>query len=265
MTNKVLIGLGALSLILGAVVLANSKLTASLSPATTKTVVTYPLALQETTPPTSNKEKKIYRLNIPAEQVVIIAGEINGDTVSAASAIDRASSNNAPVFVLISSPGGSILDGATIINAIEASPVPVYTVCMDICASMAAIIHQYGTERLMADRAVLMFHDAAGQFEGYFPHIKARFDAFERYVARFNLFISNRAGVSLLEFEAMEHKNLWIDSEDAVSKKMAEKIVHIQIFNDNKTVDIKSLLKKGRGAFNKVNSPVTPNIRELKW
>jgi ATP-dependent Clp protease protease subunit len=265
MSNKVLIGLAALALVVGATLLANSKLTVSLSPSITKTVTTYPLAFQTANPTTSNNEKKIYRLKLPAEQVVIIAGEIGAETVSAAAAIDRAASNNAPVFVLISSPGGSILDGATIINAMEASRVPVYTVCMDICASMAAIIHQYGTERLMADRSVLMFHDAAGQFEGYFPHIKARFDAFERYVARFNLFISERVGVSLLDFEAMEHKNLWIDSEDALAKKMAEKIVHVEIFNDNKAVDIKSLLKKGRGAFNKVNSPVTPNIRELKW
>ena len=198
---------------------------------------------------------------MPAEQVVILAGVVGQDTQGVAAAINQAASNKAPVFLLISSPGGSIIDGASIINAMEAAQVPVYTVCMDLCASMAAIIHQYGTERFMADRAILMFHDAAGQFQGYFPHIKAQFEAVERYFTRFNVYIAKRQGVTLTALEAAEHKNMWVDSEDAMLRKMNDRLVYIEVISQNKALDVKALLSvKPQGRTLPVIGPVAPNF-----
>src|SRR5258706_433270 len=56
-----------------------------------------------------------------------------------------------PMTLVINSPGGSVIDGAEIISAIEAAKGPVNTLCVQICASMAAMIHQYGAQRLMLD------------------------------------------------------------------------------------------------------------------
>ena len=71
-----------------------------------------------------------------------------------------------PMYVFIDSPGGSVLSGAQIISAIQAAKGPVNTLCVGICASMAAMIHQFGTNRLVLDRSFLMFHPASGGAEG---------------------------------------------------------------------------------------------------
>lgn len=209
----------------------NSKVIATVSPAQTQVVT-----------PVNKEVKTVYTLRVPQEQVVVLAGEVGENAAGIATQITQKSSAGKPVFLLISSPGGSIMDGALIINAIEASPVPVYTVCVDLCASMAAMIHQYGTERLMFDRAVLMFHDAAGGFQGYFPHIKSQFEAVNRYVNRFNTYTAKRSGMTLEALELNEHTQLWVDSEDAITRKFTDKIVYIQVIQNKQPVDLKLLL-----------------------
>lgn len=227
---------------------------------TTKAVIT------QTTPfAKSNKiidlpVKDVEVLKIPAEQVVVLAGEVSDNAYSIASAITNKTEDGKPVYLLINSPGGSVLQGALIISAMESANAPVYTVCLQLCASMAAIIHQYGYERLMLDRSILMFHDAAGGMQGYFSHMRAEFDTIDRYVNKFEFYIAQRAGLDPEAWMNTVYRNKWIDGEDAVDSNFAEKLVFIKVESNGKLLNIESLLPlKSRPKLHATTSPVNPS------
>lgn len=66
------------------------------------------------------------------------------------------------IQVWINSPGGIVMDGYNIYNAILKSKTKVDTYCVGIAASIAAVIFQAGRTRYMADYAKLMYHNAHG-------------------------------------------------------------------------------------------------------
>lgn len=188
--------------------------------------------------------KKVLLAQVPDEQVVVLLGEIEPETASqAVSEIMVKAINKKPIWLLINSPGGSVIDGALVISTMESAGVPVYTVCMQLCASMAAVIHQHGTKRYMLDRSILMFHDAAGGFQGYMPHVEAQFNVVNRYVNKLNNYIAQRAGITPDDWMAIVHKNLWIDGEDSVNRKLADSLVFIKVVNTKGSVDMTSLLR----------------------
>lgn len=189
----------------------------------------------------SSTKKSVTNLYLSEDNTVLLMGEIGQMAgLTAAELADKTNRfGQKAVFLVIDSPGGSVMDGAMIINAMEASKIPVYTICIGVCASMAAVIHQYGTERLMVDRSVLMFHDAAGQFKGYFSHIKSRLATMDRYIGRFDSYITKRVGLSEGVLQQLQYKELWIDSEDAVKQRFADKIVFINFRGSNKVGDLK--------------------------
>ncbi len=213
-----------------------------------------PVVPVNTAPKSVNKT--VVHMTIPREQVILLLNEIDESSLSVASEITTKAKNGKPLFLLINSPGGNVLDGALIVSAMESVNVPVFTVCMQLCASMAAIIHQYGSGRFMVDRSILMFHDAAGGFQGYFPHMKSRMATIDRYVTRFNAHISARSGMSLTDLELNEHTEMWLDGEDSVAKHFADSLVYIDVLVNKSPVDLQSLIK--RTVKPKGTVPATP-------
>lgn len=174
-------------------------------------------------------KKQIKRLVVHKSAVVGIFDEINSDTLPVATRIGMLSNNVEPTILLINSPGGNVLDGAQIVSAIQASHTPVYTVCMQLCASMGEIILEFGSKRFMVDRSILMAHNAAGGLNGSFPIMKSRFDVFDRYVKKMDAYIAKRVGISLDEYLNMQQNELWLDAEDAVNKNFADAIVTLDL------------------------------------
>lgn len=175
-------------------------------------------------------KKKVISLILTPEETVFLNGEIGAEAVVVAQEISQKALNGKPLYLVINSPGGSVLDGAQIVSAIQASPVPVYTICQSLCASMAAIIHQSGAKRLMVDRSILMFHDAAGGVQGTFPQIKDRFEFFNSYVMKMDSEIARRAGLTLPEFLAKLNPECWRDAEDSLREHFSDGYVSL-VFN----------------------------------
>ncbi len=133
-------------------------------------------------------------------------------------------------YIVLDSPGGSVLDGIKVINYIESSNITVHTVCDGLCASMAAQIHQVGKKRMMTPRSLLMFHDAAGGLQGNLEQMNAQLQAIRRYVARLDLATAKR---SKLDYQTFRNdilaSNIWIDSEDAMTKGLNDELVFLEL------------------------------------
>ena len=189
--------------------------------------------LLQTTPQTTaikQHTKEVVQLNINPKRAVFVFGEIldTSAVVSQIYAMDRAD-NKSPIYVVLDSPGGSIMDGAKVINAIEGTTAPVNTVCVELCASMAAMIHSYGATRYMTDRTLLMYHDYSGQFQGEGAHMHSLMSAVERYTLRMNAHIAERSGANLQDLLIGELRQIWIDSEDATAAHFNDVIVSLDV------------------------------------
>ena len=64
-----------------------------------------------------------------------------------------------PIILYINSPGGSVIDGYGLIDAILCSKTPVYTVNQALCASMGFLIFLAGEKRFSMPRSEFLLHD----------------------------------------------------------------------------------------------------------
>jgi ATP-dependent Clp protease protease subunit len=167
---------------------------------------------------------------------VLLYGPIYENGNDVANAIKQASSKGEDVYLLIDSPGGSVVTGGAIISAMEASPVPVHTVCLQLCASMGAMIHQYGVNRYTVNRSLLMFHDASGGFQGPFQQVVSRMNMINRFVNKMFAHVAKRTGQQYKDFMAKIGPEIWVDGEDAVAQKYSDSIVNV-IYSDNDAIN----------------------------
>ena len=66
-----------------------------------------------------------------------------------------------PIVLYINSPGGSVCDGYGLIDAIQTSITPVYTVNQALCASMGFLIFLAGHKRFSMKRSEFLMHDGS--------------------------------------------------------------------------------------------------------
>jgi len=210
---------------------------------TEKTVATATLEATQPTVNASASTKTIIQLDVPADRAVLLFGEVGdcADTVKAIYSLSKKDPTT-PIYLIIDSPGGSVLGGAKVISAIEGVTAPVYTVDVGLAASMGAMIHAHGVKRFMTDRSVLMYHDYAGGVQGYGAHMTSLLTMINRYTQRMNAYIAQRAGVDLKEFQIGELKQIWLDAEDATQQHFNDGIV---------SLDVASLLPKDGIAYGK--------------
>lgn len=134
-----------------------------------------------------------------------------------------------PIWLLIDSPGGSVLDGATLISEIEASKAPVFTVCTRLCASMAAMIHSYGTKRFSTDRAILMYHPASGGAQGQVPNMLSQLTSITKFLQRMVDHEVSRSKMSATDFANHVAYEFWVESEDAVQLGLDDSIINLNV------------------------------------
>lgn len=104
------------------------------------------------------------------ERIIIMTGEID-DTMSSsicAQLLYLSSTSSDPILMYINSPGGSVNAGLAIYDTMNFIQCEVHTICMGICASMAAILLSAGTKgkRSALKHSEVMIHQPLGGMQG---------------------------------------------------------------------------------------------------
>ena len=115
----------------------------------------------------------------------------------------------------ISSPGGSIIEGNVIFNAIKRHPANVTVYIDGMAASMASVIAMAGDEVLMADNALLMIHNpwtvAIGDSEG----LRKEADLMDKMKsAIINAY--SRSNYTNEELEELMNATTWFTADEAM-------------------------------------------------
>jgi len=211
--------------------------------------------------PLKTDEVKMTQIKLRNDRVVQLFDEVN--ETSAQAVVKQLGklnqdSETLPITLVINSPGGSVVDGALIVDAMTGSKAPVNTLCIQICASMAAMIHQYGQKRLVLPHAALMFHPAAGGTYGDVDRMASELAFFQRYVGSMELNAAKRANISIEEYKVRANSQIWLTGNESVKAGFADSVVYVssedtsKLFKpDPNTVEVnkKNEKKRVRGAF----------------
>ena len=146
---------------------------------------------------------------------ISIYDAIGSFDVNAKQFVDDLKEINAEVINLrINSPGGSVIDGNAMFNALQRHPAKVITHIDGLAASMASVLAMSGAEVHMADNALLMIHNPWTVSMGDADELRKDADLLDKMSAS----ILSAYGRS--QYEAEEIKNLmdeetWFTAQEA--------------------------------------------------
>lgn len=81
-----------------------------------------------------------------------------------------------PITIFINSPGGSVFDGYSAIDAITQSLTPVHTVNIGLCASMGYLIYLAGDKRFTMPHSTFLMHEGSCMDYGATSKVKDRIE-----------------------------------------------------------------------------------------
>jgi len=106
-----------------------------------------------------------------------------------------------PIFLIIEGcAGGSIYEGAQIIQAMKASRAPVYVVVKSYAASMAAVITTLAERSYVYENATIVHHQIIGGFSGNITQQREYMKFTEKWSQRLLKPVADKMGISLEEF-----------------------------------------------------------------
>lgn len=158
--------------------------------------------------------------------------------------------NKKRIQVWINSPGGVVMDGYNIYNAILKSTTKVDTYNVGICASIAAVIFQAGRKRVMADYSLLMYHNPYG---GDSVELKKMRESI-------GIMIAERTGKSIDEVLKIMDKTTWISASEAFESGFCDEIEYSKNIN-TKHGNAKAYWDAGQLIANKII--LTPNNKTM--
>lgn len=210
---------------------------------TQKQVVTYTPTQQTVTP----KSDDSLFIKTSASNVLYL--DVPIDTESVNQTLQFLDEMTGPdIYLVLDSPGGSVVEGARLISYIEHSGKNIYTVCDNFCASMAFQIFEVGKKRYMADNAILMAHQASGGAQGTLENMSEMLNMFKKYIDRMDAKAASRSGIEYSKFKAMVANNVWVDTVDALDLKLADNMIFLSVTGSPKlasftTNSVRSILK----------------------
>lgn len=157
------------------------------------------------------------------DNTIVLRGEINGATVSKAiSALMTHQGSTVNLF--LSSPGGSVVDGAQLVQAIRS--VNKKVVCVtDFSASMSFVILQACDERVVLESSILMQHvPSFGLRHQPQPNAIAFVKFLEQMTTAIDAAQAKRMELTLERFRQLTRDDYWLFGREAVKAKAADRV-----------------------------------------
>jgi ATP-dependent protease ClpP protease subunit len=140
---------------------------------------------------------------------------------------------NYPLYLVLDTGGGSIEAGNDLIEFAKTIP-NLKTVSIFSASMGSAIVQALPGERLITNNGYLMFHRAAGGFQGQFEigEVESRLAMAKRLVQRMELQNYTRMRMSQEDYKRLVKDELWLDAEQSLKFRSADRIVDLYCSKD---------------------------------
>jgi len=135
--------------------------------------------------------------------------------------------NDNPWRIVICSPGGDVLTGMKLYSTIKAINRyrPIITVASGLCASMATVLHQAGTTRLIEPGTSYMIHDISGEVGGNMSSMEDHMKWMSKLNHVLHVALAERSTLTAEEIATMSaRKDSWFMPEEVVEMGFADAI-----------------------------------------
>ena len=163
------------------------------------------------------------------DRIIILNGEItdNSSNIVVAQLLYLDSLNNDDISLYINSPGGSITAGMAIYDTMNFIKSNVSTICVGMAASMAAFLLSSGEKgkRYILPNAEVMIHQPLGGAQGQATEIKIAAERILRLKKKLNKILSDNTGKDIDIIDNDTERDYFMDSNEAVSYGIVDKII----------------------------------------
>lgn len=139
-----------------------------------------------------------------------------------------ANKSNAPIKLLINSPGGSVEDGQMVVDAIISSPAPVVTIALGQAMSAAFDIFLAGDKRIVYPNTILMMHSGATRFDTLtLPQHNMEAALHKAYFERWSTWYASRTNITKDKWLEMlgTGLNYYMFPEDALKSGVVHEVI----------------------------------------
>lgn len=135
--------------------------------------------------------------------------------------------NHKPISIYINSPGGSVIDGLSIIDTINYIKSPVYTTCTGLAASMGAVLLSCGEKghRSVLPHSRVMIHQPSNGMWGTYADLEIELEQTKRCKQDLYNILAQNLGKDYEEIEALCDRNNWFIGQEAVELGIVDKVL----------------------------------------
>jgi len=167
------------------------------------------------------------------------------------------------IHLRINSPGGSVVEGTAIFNALRRHQGGV-TVHIDaLAASMASVIAMAGMPVYMADNALLMVHNPWTITAGDSDELRKEADLLDKLKASIRNAYQRKTGLPEDQLQTMMDAETWLDSVDAVALGFVDAIEEgVAAAATVKPAELRARFDKFKGGMDATQTPATEPAAE---
>lgn len=130
-----------------------------------------------------------------------------------------------PIKLLIYSYGGDGQACFSLLDVIELSKTPVYTVNMGVAMSAGLLILLAGHKRFCLKNSTALAHSGSGGACGTYEQTEAQMKDYQRFVQTMRDYILERTNIDTKTFNKYKNKEWYLYSEEQVKYHVVDKIV----------------------------------------
>lgn len=163
------------------------------------------------------------------DRIVFLSGEINDEVANliVSELLYLNSLNNEDIYLYINSPGGSVTSGMAIYDTMNFIKCDVSTICVGMCASMAAFLLSSGAKgkRVCLKNGEVMIHQPLGEVQGQATEIKIHAERIIKLKEKLNKILASNTGKDIKKIERDTERDYYLDSEEALEYGLVDKIL----------------------------------------
>ena len=165
------------------------------------------------------------------DRIVFLGEEVNATTASLVVAqllYLEAQDPDKDIQFYINSPGGSITDGMAIYDTMRYIKCDVSTICVGMCASMAAFLLSSGAKgkRLALPNSEIMIHQPSAGTQGQITDMAIHLKRLEIIKKRMNTILAENCGRSVEEVTAACERDNFMTADEAKEYGLIDKIIY---------------------------------------
>lgn len=163
------------------------------------------------------------------DRIIYLGDEFNSETCNLITTqlLYLNNVNNDPIDIYINSPGGSVIDGLSIIDTLNLIKSPVNTICTGLAASMGAVLLSCGEKgnRAVLPHSRVMLHQVSDGMFGTYSDLEIALKQTERCKQDLYKILASNLGKSYEEIEQLCDRNNWFVGQEAVDLGIVNKVL----------------------------------------